>query len=241
MKKDKKKTSKKSTKKSKKTIKVKIDKKKILEKIKQKKVWIPAVAVLGLILLAFLLYPKITTKELPQPSYAEPPTKDYGTVELSGDFKITNYGPTGESRGQVQIKIHFNNPIIPLTTLSDEKRDSILNHFNLEPPIEGKFRILGTSGVVFEPEHSLPMSTTYTVTITKGIKDIAGNEIKEDFSWEFKTPLPEIRINPYTGAHHIKLDQEVHIQSNTSLDIKSLKSKKERMRKARKANFTRTA
>ena len=237
MKKDKKKTSKKPTKKSKKITKIKIDKKKILGKIKQKKVWIPAVAFLALILITFLLYPKIIRiqSRIIRSNHQKTDTYKYThegfradssqSIALSGDFKIVTYGPTGESRGQVQIKIHFNNPIIPLTTLSDEKRDSILSHFSLEPPIEGKFRILGTSEVVFEPEHSLPMSTNYTVTITKGIKDIAGNEIKEDFSWEFKTPLPEIYITPYNNSHHVELDQEVSITSNTALDIESLKSK----------------
>ncbi len=225
MKKDKKNTSKKSTKESKKTTKIKIDKKKILKKIKQKKVWIPAVSILGLILIALLLYPKITKKKPYQNDYVESQADSSQSLALSGDFKIINYGPTGESRGQVQIKIHFNNPIIPLTTLSDTKRDSILSHFSLEPQVKGKFRLLGTSGVVFEPEHSLPMSTNYTVTIKKGIKDIAGNEMKEDFSWEFSTPLPEIDINPYNGTHHVELDQEVTIRSNTSLELKSLKSK----------------
>jgi hypothetical protein len=69
------------------------------------------------------------------------------------------------------------------------------------------------------------MSTHYIVKIQKGLKDIFGNELKEDFSWEFKTPLPQISISPYGGSHHIKLDQEVLIISNTSLDLSSLKSK----------------
>lgn len=237
MKKDKKSASKKSTKKAKKTSKKKIDRKKISEKIKQKKVWIPTVSALGIILifLFLLLYSQKIPKGIRikedayeytyQHEYEELPAESIIQNVSSEELKITNYGPTGESRGQVQIKIYFNNPIIPLTTLSDEKRDSILSHFGLEPQIKGKFRVLGTSGVVFEPEHSLPMATHYTVTVKKGIKDIAGNTLAEDFSWEFRTPLPEIYITPYNNSHHVRLDQEVTITSNTALDIKSLKSK----------------
>jgi len=235
MKKDRKKISKKATKSSKKTPKIKIDRKKILEKARQKKVWIPALAIIALILIAFLLYPKMKfeQKRIKQDTYEGTyqytheglPGESTPPTTLSKELKITSYGPKGESRGQVQIKIYFNNPIIPLTTLSDKMRDSILKHINLEPTIKGKFRILGTSGVVFEPEHSLPMATHYTVTITKGIKDIAGNTLAEDFSWEFKTPLPQININPYNGSHHIELEQEVNIRSNTPLDLKSLKNK----------------
>ncbi|MEJ2567394.1 MAG: Ig-like domain-containing protein, partial [candidate division WOR-3 bacterium] len=191
-----------------------------------------------MILIAFFLYPILLgnkeqrkeksyrqnhtykhTYEDFQPDSIEPATS------LSEDFKITNYGPTGESHGQVQIRINFNNPIIPLTTLSDERRDSILNHFSLEPPVNGKFRILGTSGVVFEPEHSLPMASHYTVTVKKGVQDIAGHTLAEDFIWEFETPLPQINIIPYNGSNHVKLGQEVQITSNTSLNLGSLKSK----------------
>jgi uncharacterized protein YfaS (alpha-2-macroglobulin family) len=234
MAKGKKNTSKKS---AKETAKRKIDKENILKTIKQKKVWIPVVSVLALILIAFFIYPKITRKgsqkyykthhqtDTYRHGYEETGADSAQSVAFSGDFKITNYGPTGESHGQVQIKTLFNNPIIPLTSLSDEKRDSILSHFSLEPPIKGKFRILGTSGVVFEPEHSLPMATNYTVTIKKGIKDIAGNEIKEDFSWKFCTPLPRISIYPSNGSNHIELDAAIYIKSNTPLNIKSLKSK----------------
>ncbi len=235
MKKDKKNTSKKSQKKSPKTTKIKFNRKKIIEKVKQKKVWIPAAVTAGIILVFLILYPNLkpVEKHIEQQKYGEPYRHEYQDMAstptvpttLEKELKITSYAPTGESRGQVQIRVYFNNPIIPLTTLSDEMRDSILSHFILEPQVKGKFRILGTSGVVFEPEHSLPMSTHYTVTVKKGIKDIAGNILAEDFSWEFKTPLPRIDINPYNGAHHIKLDQEVYITSNTSLNLKFLQSK----------------
>jgi uncharacterized protein YfaS (alpha-2-macroglobulin family) len=230
-----KKSNKKTSKKSGKPSKIKIDKKKILTKIKQKKVWIPIVSVLVLILIFLFLYSQkkpveIGTKEdtydyTYQHEYETPPAEYTPQYVTSDELKVTNYGPTGESRGQVQISINFNNPIIPLTTLSDETRDSILSHFSLEPPIKGNFRILGTSGVVFEPEHSLPMSTHYIVKVKKRIQDIAGNQLEEDFSWEFYTPLPQINIRPYNGTHHVELDQEVQITSNTSLNLKSLESK----------------
>ena len=77
------------------------------------------------------------------------------TGEVTKPLKITSHGPTGEVQGQVQIKIAFEKPLIPLTTLSDEERARILEHFVLEPDIEGKFRFLGTSTVAFEPAHSL--------------------------------------------------------------------------------------
>ena len=158
MKKTKKNTSKKSTKKPKKTAKKKIDKKKILEKVKQKKIWIPTVTAAVIILIFLLLYSqkKPIGTQIQRDTYEHTYQHEYEGIPspptaLAEELKITSYGPTGESRGQVQIKVYFNNPIIPLTTLSDEMRDSIISHFNRKPDIKGKHRILGTSGVVFEP------------------------------------------------------------------------------------------
>ncbi|MBC8231666.1 Ig-like domain-containing protein [bacterium] len=158
------------------------------------------------------------------------------TSEVTKTLKIMSHGPTGEVQGQVQIKIALEKPLIPLTrktkssvtegnTLSDEARARILEHFVLEPDIEGKFRFLGTSTVVFEPAHSLPMATKYSVTVKKSLQDIEGNELKGDYTWDFNTPPIRVWFNPPNNSHHIKLDQEVHIYSNVSLDIESLQNR----------------
>ena len=147
------------------------------------------------------------------------------TADVAGTLKILSHGPVGEARGQAQIKIDFATPLIPLTTLSDSEREEILGHFVLKPAIEGKFRFLGTSSVVFEPEHSLPMATEYKVIVIKGLEDIQGNMLEENFAWEFQTPLPQINIYPRSNSEHVNIDQPVSIHSNISLSIESLKSK----------------
>ncbi|MCK4271484.1 Ig-like domain-containing protein, partial [bacterium] len=145
-------------------------------------------------------------------------------AEPVGPLQIVSYGPTGETKGQVQIRIDFALPLIPLTTLSDVEREMILDHFVLAPDVEGKFRLSGTSSVVFEPAHSLPMAATYQVTVTKGLKNLQEYELEEDFTWEFQTPLPQIEIRPRDGAHHIKIDTEIWIRSTIALDMKLLKN-----------------
>ncbi len=145
-------------------------------------------------------------------------------AETAGSLKIISHGPIGEARGQVQIKISFATPLTPLTTLGDSARDKILAHFKLEPKVAGTFRLLGASTVVFQPEHSLPMATEYTVTVAKGLKDIEGNELTEDFSWSFTTPLPKINIYPLSGSDHVNIEKPIQINSSVALDIESLKS-----------------
>jgi uncharacterized protein YfaS (alpha-2-macroglobulin family) len=137
-------------------------------------------------------------------------------------LQIVSYGPTGESQGAVQIQIQFAKPLIPLTTLSDADRKSLLQHFVLQPDIAGVFRPLGTSAVVFEPAHSLPMATTFQVTITQGLRNLSGDELEENFSWQFQTPLPQIEISPSNGRDHIRIDAEIRIISTMALDTQSL-------------------
>ncbi len=143
----------------------------------------------------------------------------------AGLLEITMYGPQGETQGQVQIKIDFPRPLVPLTTLSDARREAVLRHFDLDPRIEGHFRIVGTSGVVFEPAHSLPMATDYTVTVTRGLRDMDGYELKKDFSWKFSTPLPQISIFPENNREQVNTNQEIHIRSSVALDLESLQEK----------------
>ena len=146
-------------------------------------------------------------------------------VTLDGPLKISSYGPRGESRGQVQIRIDFNNPIIPLTTLSDEERAEILSHFQLEPAVEGAFRMLGTTSVVFEPKSSLWMSTDYRVVVKKGLSDIGGSELEEDFDWTFQTPLPRLSIWPSNNQDHVELNAAITVRSSVALNMESLRSK----------------
>ncbi|MBN2364683.1 MAG: hypothetical protein EH225_00910, partial [Calditrichaeota bacterium] len=143
----------------------------------------------------------------------------------AGELEIISHGPEGETQGQVQIKIEFPRPLIPLTTLSDARRDAVLRHFTLEPRIEGRFRILGTSAVVFEPVHSLPMATDFTVTVTRGLRDLENYQLPEDFSWTFSTPLPDIRITPSNSSTGVDIKTVIQVRSSTALDMESLKEK----------------
>jgi len=140
-------------------------------------------------------------------------------------LKITHHGPTGEVQGQVQIQIAFDKPLIPLTILSNEERARVLEYFALEPDVDGEFRFLGTSVVVFEPAHSLPMATKYSVKVKKGLRDIEGNKLEADYIWDFNTPPISIWFEPIDNSDHSGLGQEVHIYSNVSLNIGSLKNR----------------
>ncbi len=56
------------------------------------------------------------------------------------------------------------------------------------PPVEGTVRYdAGTQTATFTPSRDLDIETTYTVTMTTGVKDQAGNPLAEDKVWTFTT------------------------------------------------------
>jgi len=140
-------------------------------------------------------------------------------------LRISSYGPKGEVDGQAQVKITFSNPLTPLTSLSDAEREVILRNFAIEPAIQGRFRMLGSSIVVFEPESSLPMATTFHVNVFDDLRDIHGGKLKKSLKWEFKTPRPNVSIWPKNGVDHVKLEVITQIRASVALNVKSLQKK----------------
>src|SRR5258705_104733 len=52
----------------------------------------------------------------------------------------------------------------------------------------------------FTPADALPPRTTYTVTITTGATDLAGNALSTDMSWSFTTGVAPDTTAPVLGA-----------------------------------------
>ena len=60
------------------------------------------------------------------------------------------------------------------------------NSFSISPPVAGAFASNGNS-VTFDPDNDLDYVTDYTVSITTGVQDLAGNALDTAFSWTFTT------------------------------------------------------
>lgn len=148
----------------------------------------------------------------------------YSTVfSASPELQITHYSPQGENTGQAQIQVVFNKPLTALSTLDDPIRKEVISHFHLEPAVEGNFRLIGTSAVVFEPMRHLPLATNFIVKIDAGIKAIDGSILAKGIEWSFNTPgLAINRIDP-NNADHALPSQWVTVTSNQPLKLDFLK------------------
>ncbi|MDD2922946.1 MAG: Ig-like domain-containing protein, partial [Anaerolineales bacterium] len=117
-----------------------------------------------------------------------------GVVVNAGPLQVARFAPEGEIPIAPFVSVTFNQPMVPLGTLSDLAALDV--PVKIEPPLQGTWRWLGTKTLTFEYDSALidrlPKATEYRVTVPAGVKSAAGEVLAEAVSWTFKTPPPKI-------------------------------------------------
>jgi uncharacterized protein YfaS (alpha-2-macroglobulin family) len=116
-----------------------------------------------------------------------------GTVE-AGPLQILRFAPEGEIPIAPFVSVTFNQPMVPIGTLSDLAALDV--PAQIEPALPGTWRWLGTKTLTFEYDSDLidrlPKATEYRVTVPAGTKSIGGGILAESVSWTFRTPPPSV-------------------------------------------------
>ncbi|MEZ4426582.1 MAG: Ig-like domain-containing protein [Nannocystaceae bacterium] len=150
--------------------------------------------------------------ELPFPPPAPPDVKGPAEVE-AGPLEVLRYSPEGEQGLVDAVTVAFNQPMVPLASVDDLRREAV--PLKLEPQPPGQFRWLGTQMVAFEPEGRAPFSTTYKATVAAGTKSQRGDELSEETSWTFTTPsLALASATPCDDCTHVELDSAIVLRFN---------------------------
>ncbi len=135
--------------------------------------------------------------------------------QLPGDYEenfvivaapqVTLFSPAPDSEDvpvDAKLTVHFDRPMIPLTSL-DQANEKAIN-INVDPPIQGKAKWLGTSSMSFIPD-KLAYATHYTVTIPAGTLSDEGGSTDKDFVYSFDTLKPAFEtsvpadLDPFNG------------------------------------------
>src|SRR5579884_169067 len=136
--------------------------------------------------------------------------------------KVPDNGVKGVSVN-TSIRVVFSKPIDPSTINKDT--------FFLNIATPGTYSYDDASQTaVFTPSNSLPSSKGIIVTVTKGVKDLAGNPLADSLTWSFETSVPDqtppkimTRI-PDQNAKDISVNTDISVTFDEEVDPPSLQS-----------------
>ena len=114
-----------------------------------------------------------------------------------GALEVLRYSPEGEIPIAPFVNITFNQPMVPLGTLSQLSDMDV--PVQVSPPIPGTWRWLGTKTLNFQADSEfvdrLPMATEYEVFIPAGTESAVGGTLAESVTFTFNTPA--VRMQNY--------------------------------------------
>ncbi len=100
-----------------------------------------------------------------------------GTVE-AGPLQVLRFAPEGEIPIAPFVSVTFDQPMVPLGTLSDLAEKDV--PLKIEPSLPGTWRWLGTKTLTFEYDSELidrlPKATEYRATVPAGTKSVSGRD-----------------------------------------------------------------
>lgn len=169
--------------------------------------------------LAFRLYqgpkpPKVVTEQLS--SFPVPPKGDIETRDY-GPLKVLRGHPIGKVKKMGMMTVAFNQPMIPLTSLENQRKIPV--PVQISPKPAGKFKWLGTTVIGFEPEKRFPFSTRYVVKIPSGVKSASGKVLENDNQFVFETPRVKIiNMKPYSYNYHVIPETALVLQFNQEVE-----------------------
>jgi uncharacterized protein YfaS (alpha-2-macroglobulin family) len=122
------------------------------------------------------------------------------TQAAAGALQVLRYSPEGEIATAPFISVTFNQPMVPLATLSDLAAKDV--PVVITPALEGTWRWVGAKTLTFEYASDaidrLPKATEYTVTVPAGTRSAEGGELAQAVTWKFTTPPVKITSSyPY--------------------------------------------
>lgn len=143
-------------------------------------------------------------------SFAQSADDQLNILSVSPQGSTTSPDQTGS------IVVLFNKPMTELRAVPEDESDGPLR---FDPPIDGKFRWLGTSTLVFTPSDVLPFATAYTARVPAGTKALDGSFLREDYSWSFETLFPDLAASiPTMLEQNVKTDKPIFLLFNQPVD-----------------------
>ncbi len=159
--------------------------------------------------------------ELPRDLKPLPAAPDFAVTPeaLPGagqELAVVSSRPQGEQRGEVRPTVTFSRPVKSLEMVEAQRKADAEKPFaTISPALEGEWRWLGSASAEFVPRGLVPYSTTYTVTVAKGLAALDGSQLKADFTFSFSTPRLELQdVAPARGYRWVAPDSTFSLLFN---------------------------
>ena len=116
---------------------------------------------------------------------------------------------------EAPVIVQFSRSVAPLTTLAAQRSDPVVR---FDPPLEGRGEWLNTAIYRFIPKRLEP-STTYRVTIARGLTSAADGVLASDVVATFRTIAPAVAVlTPEDNSRFAAPRQPVIVRFNQPMD-----------------------
>lgn len=139
----------------------------------------------------------------------------------SGPLQVIRYQPEGAVDLAPFFTVTFDQPMVAVATL--EALDAGAVPVSVTPPVEGRWRWLGTRTLRFEVDPAggvdrLAGATTYRVEVPAGTTSATGGVLAEAVSWEFTTAPVAVELLTTPREQTLGLEPIVVVSANQIVD-----------------------
>ncbi|HEX6124590.1 MAG TPA: alpha-2-macroglobulin family protein [Pyrinomonadaceae bacterium] len=120
-----------------------------------------------------------------------PSDEERGTpkIDPGTTLQVVRYSPEGDVPLAPDLSVTFSQPMVAVTS---QDQAAQYKPVALSPPVEGRWRWLGTRTLMFDTEKRFPMATRFTARVPAGTKAANGQTLAKDVVWTFTTPPPKV-------------------------------------------------
>jgi len=135
-------------------------------------------------------------------------------------FAVVAAGPRGEiTPGQDPgVTLVFNRAMRQVESPRYEGIPSVTFTTAEGNDVKGRFRWVGTHGLLFEPKQSLPGATRFVVKVPRGTHSLDNSELASDYTLEFSTQRPSLADSfPQAGSRQARADSPIFLEFSQTI------------------------
>jgi len=151
----------------------------------------------------------------PEAGVPEPVTSTFTVAGQLGVQQLIPADGDTEVPLEAPVIVQFSRSVAPLTTLAAQRADPVIR---FDPPLAGRGEWLNTAIYRFTPARLQP-STTYRVTVSKGLTGVADGVLAADIVATFRTIAPAVAaMTPEANTQFASPRQTVIVRFNQPMD-----------------------